>query len=99
MILITGKQRSYLKGLGNNIDPIFQLGKGGLSENFIKQVDDALEARELIKIKILQNCSLEPKEVASELAEKTGAEFVQSIGSKFILYRESKENKKIQLPK
>lgn len=99
MSLITGKQRSYLKGLGNNIDPIFQLGKGGLSKNFIKQVDDALEARELIKIKILQNCSLEPKEVASELAENTGAEFVQSIGSKFILYRESKENKKIQLPK
>ncbi len=97
--MITGKQRSYLKGLGNNIDPIFQLGKAGLSENFIKQVDDALEARELIKIKILQNCALEPKEVASELAEKTGAEFVQSIGSKFILYRESKENKKIQLPK
>jgi RNA-binding protein len=97
--LLTGKQRSYLKGLGNNIEPIFQLGKNGLSENFTKQVEEALEARELIKIKILQNCSLEAKEVGIQLAEETGAELVQSIGSKFILYRESKDNKRIELPK
>jgi len=97
--LLTGKQRSYLKGLANTMDPIFQIGKNGITENFIKQVDDALEARELIKIKVLNNSFLEPKEVANDLAEKLDAEFVQSIGNKFVLYRESKEKKKIQLPK
>ncbi|NLW40750.1 MAG: ribosome assembly RNA-binding protein YhbY [Tissierellia bacterium] len=97
--MLTGKQRSYLKGLANTMDPIFQIGKNGITENFIKQVDDALEARELIKIKVLNNSFLEPKEVANDLAEKLDAEFVQSIGNKFVLYRESKEKKKIQLPK
>lgn len=80
------------------MDPIFQVGKSGITDNFIKQVDEALEARELIKIKVLNNSLLESKEVALELAEKTKAEFVQSIGSKLVLYRESEENKKIQLP-
>ncbi|GFN34499.1 ribosome assembly RNA-binding protein YhbY [Tepidimicrobium xylanilyticum] len=97
--MLTGKQRSYLKALANTMDPIFQVGKNGITENFVKQVDEALEARELIKIKILNNSHLDPTEVANELMEKTNAEFVQSIGNKFVLYRESKENKKIQLPK
>ena len=96
--MLTGKQRSYLKAMANNLDPIFQIGKNGVTENFIKQVDEALEAREIIKIKVLNNSFLDAKEIASELAEKTNAEFVQSIGSKFVLYRESKENKKILLP-
>lgn len=96
--MITGKQRSYLKGIANGIDPIFQLGKNGLTENFIKQVDDALEAREIVKINILKNCDLDPTEIASELSEELKAEFVQSIGRKFTLYRESVDNKKIQLP-
>ena len=96
--MLTGKQRSFLKGIANNLDPIFQIGKNGITENFIKQADDALEAREIIKIKVLNNSFLNPKEVANELAEKTGAEFVQSIGNKFVLYRESKKNKKIELP-
>lgn len=96
--MITGKQRSYLKSLAHKIDPIFQIGKNGLTENFIKQLDEALEARELIKVKILKNSFLNATEVASELAERLGAEFVQSIGNKFVLYRESKENKKIELP-
>ncbi len=97
--MITGKQRSYLKGLANRLDPIFQLGKSGLSENFLKQVDEALETRELVKINILQNCFLDAKEVANEMAEALDAEFVQSIGNKFVLYRESKDNKKINLPR
>lgn len=97
-VLLTGKQRSYLKSLAHNIDPIFQIGKNGLSDNFIKQVEEALETRELIKIKILQNSILDPTEVANEIAEKLDAEYVQSIGSKFVLYKESKDNKKIQLP-
>lgn len=96
--MITGKQRSYLKGLANSLDPIFQVGKNGITENFIKQVDEALEKREIIKIKVLNNSMLDAKEVANILAEKTNAEFVQSIGNKFVLYRESKKNKKIILP-
>jgi len=97
--LITGKQRSYLKSMANNIDSIFQIGKGGISDNLIKQVDDALNAREIVKISILKNNELDPTEVALLLAEKLNAEFVQSIGKKFTLYRESEKNKKIELPK
>lgn len=97
--MLTGKQRSYLKGLANNIEPIFQLGKNGITENFIKQVDDALEARELVKINVLKNSILDATEVASQLTNELKAEFVQSIGRKFVLYRESVENKKIELPK
>ena len=96
--MLTGKQRSYLKGLAHNIDPLFQIGKNGLSDNFIQQVEEALETRELIKIKILQNSILDPTETANEIADAVDAEFVQSIGSKFVLYKESQEDKKIQLP-
>ncbi len=96
--MLTGKQRSYLKGIANNLNPIFQIGKNGITDNFIKQIDEALEAREIVKIKVLNNSFLDAKDVASELAEKTNAEFVQSIGNKFVLYRESRENKKILLP-
>jgi len=97
--VLTGKQRSYLKSMANTMDPIFQVGKSGITDNFIKQIDEALEARELLKVKVLNNSLLEAKEVANDLAEKLDAEFVQSIGNKFVLYRESKENKKISLPK
>ncbi|MBZ2175357.1 ribosome assembly RNA-binding protein YhbY [Schnuerera sp. xch1] len=96
--MLTGKQRSFLKGIANNLDPIFQVGKNGITENFIKQVDQALEAREIIKIKVLNNSLLDAKEVASELAKVTSSEFVQSIGNKLVLYRKSKESKKIVLP-
>ena len=96
--MLTGKQRSYLKSLANPIDPIMQIGKGGVTENVLKQIDDALEARELIKIKILNNSMLEAKETANEIAESVRAEYVQSIGNKFVLYRESKEVL-INLPK
>lgn len=96
--LLTSKQRSYLKGKANNLDPIFQLGKNGLTENFIKQVDGALESRELVKINVLKNCELDPTQVANELVEGLQAEFVQAIGRKFVIYRESQENKKIELP-
>lgn len=96
--MLTGKQRSYLKSIANTMDPIFQVGKNGITENFIKQVEDALEARELIKVKVLNNSLLDATEVASQIAEEIDAEFVQSIGNKFVLYKESKENKKIELP-
>lgn len=97
--MLTGKQRSHLKSLAHNLDPLFQLGKNGLSENFIKQVDEALEARELVKINILNNSSMETEELSRELVEQLGAEFVQNIGNKVIIYRESEENKEINLPK
>ncbi|NLC03343.1 MAG: ribosome assembly RNA-binding protein YhbY [Tissierellia bacterium] len=96
--MLTGKQRSFLKSKANTIDPIFQLGKNGLTESFIKQVDVVLESRELIKINVLNNSGLEAKEIAIQLSEELGAEFVQSMGNKFVIYRESKEEKKIQLP-
>ncbi|WP_422486274.1 ribosome assembly RNA-binding protein YhbY [Gudongella sp. DL1XJH-153] len=96
--LLTGKQRSHLKSIAHNLDPIFQLGKNGLTENFIKQVDDALNAREIIKVSVLKNSDLDPTDVAVELVEKLNAEFVQSIGRRFVIYRESKDNKTIVLP-
>nr|WP_300093922.1 ribosome assembly RNA-binding protein YhbY [Sedimentibacter sp.] len=96
--MLTGKQRSYLKSLANGIDPIMQIGKGGVTDNVLKQIDDALEARELIKIKLLNNSQLEAKQTANEIAESVRAEYVQSIGNKFVLYRESKEAQ-IVIPK
>jgi len=96
--VLTGKQRSYLKSIAHNLDPIFQLGKNGLTENFVKQVDDALTAREIVKVSVLKNSVLDPTDVAVELVETLNAEFVQSIGRRFVIYRESKDNKTIVLP-
>jgi putative RNA-binding protein, YhbY family len=97
--MLTSKQRSYLKSLANTITPIFQVGKGGINENMVKQFNEALEARELIKGTVLNNSMADAKEAAQEIANETGAELVQVIGSKFILYKESKEHKVIELPK
>lgn len=96
--MLTGKQRSYLRSLANGIQPIFQVGKGGINENMVKQFDDALEARELIKSSVLNNSLVGAREICDELAALTRADVVQVIGNKFVLYRESKENKVIELP-
>jgi RNA-binding protein len=96
--MITSKQRSYLRSLGNTIEPIFQIGKGGINENLIQQVKDALEARELIKITVLKNSLLDTRETCDELARLVGAEPVQAIGNRFILYKQSRENQRIFLP-
>ncbi len=96
--MLTGKQRSYLRSLANNLQPIFQVGKGGINDNMIKQFSDALEARELIKATVLKNAECDARPVAQELAEATQAELVQVIGSKFVLYRVSEKNPVIQLP-
>lgn len=96
--MLTGKQRSYLRSLANTIQPIFQVGKGGVNDNMVKQFYDALEARELIKASVLNNSVLDVREVCNELAERTHADVVQVIGNKFVLYRESRENKVIELP-
>ena len=96
---MTSKQRAYLKSLASNIDAVFQIGKGGIDENFIKQIDSALEKRELIKIKALETYLDGPHAAAEELSLETSSEVVQVIGSKIVLYRQSKKNKKIELPK
>lgn len=86
---LTSKQRAQLRGLANSIDTIVQVGKDGIGENLLKQVNDALEARELIKGRVLENSMLSPREAAEELAVKARAEVVQVIGTKFVLYRKS----------
>lgn len=96
---MTTKQRAYLKSLAMTMDPIFQIGKNSMTPELTKAVDEALEARELIKVSVLQNCADDPKELASMLAERTRSQVVQIIGKKIVLYKEGKnEKKKIQLP-
>ena len=96
---MTSKQRAYLKSLAMKIDPIYNIGKGSISPELVQGVRDALEARELIKIGVLQNCMDDPKEFARVLSERTGSQVVQVIGKKIVLYNEGKkEKKKIQLP-
>ncbi len=97
--MITSKQRSYLKSLAQQVKPTVFIGKQGLTENILKELETGFESRELVKVKIQEGCELSPKEVANEFSEKLGAEFVQAIGRKFILYRESKDNKQIILPR
>ncbi len=96
--MLTGKQKRYLRSLGMELVPIIQLGKGGIGENLLNQVEDALEARELIKGRVLNNCLEEPKEIAGELASQAGAELVQVIGRNFLLYRRAKEKPVIEMP-
>ena len=91
---MTSKQRAYLKGLAMTMDPIFQMGKASLTPENTKAIDEALAARELIKISVLQNCLDDPKEIASVLAERTHSQVVQVIGKKIVLYREGKDDKK-----
>ena len=97
---MTSKQRSYLKGIAMTTEPILQIGKSSLTPEFTASVNEALEARELIKISVLQNCMDDPKVIAQVLAERTNSEVVQVIGKKIVLYKEGKkEKKKIILPK
>ena len=86
---LTSKQRAQLRGLANDIDTIVHIGKDGIGDNLIKQADDALEARELIKGKVLENSMLSAREGAEELAKATRSQVVQVIGTKFVLYRQS----------
>ena len=95
--MITSKERAYLRSLSNGIDAIFQIGKGGVNPNQLKQIDDALEKRELVKVHVLENSLLDTRAVCDEVAAILGAEPVQVIGKKFIIYKESKENKTIDL--
>ena len=96
--MLTGKQKRYLRAMGNEMAPILQVGKGGIAETVIAQTAEALEARELIKCRVLQNCLEEPKTVADELAEHVQADLVQVIGRNFLLFRPSKNKPEIVLP-
>ena len=95
---MTSKQRAYLKGLAMTMDQIFQFGKNSLTHENTAAIAEALEARELIKISVLNNCADDPREIAQMVAERTRSQVVQVIGKKIVLYKESKDNKKIILP-
>ncbi|MEC2076484.1 ribosome assembly RNA-binding protein YhbY [Metabacillus fastidiosus] len=97
--MLKGKQKRYLRSEAHHLNPIFQVGKGGVNENMVKQISEALEARELIKINILQNCEEDRNTVADKLSKGAKAELVQVIGNTIVLYKESVENKKITLPR
>lgn len=97
---MTGKERAAFRAQANHLEPLFQVGKGGMSDALIKQTDDALRARELIKVKVLLESSpITPRETADELAKATGAEVIQVIGGVIVLYRESPELKEKALQK
>ena len=97
--MLNSKQRAYLRSLAVHIDTIFQIGKGGINENMTEQISNALEARELIKLRVLDNSDYSSREAAEEIAEIVNADVVQVVGTRFVLYRESKKHKKIELIK
>lgn len=97
--MLTSKQRAYLRSLAATADTIVIIGKGGITENVITQVRDALKARELVKGKVLENSLLSAREVCEALAQECRAEQIQSIGSKFVLYKRNETEPKIELPK
>ncbi|MFT8322370.1 MAG: ribosome assembly RNA-binding protein YhbY [Bacillus sp. (in: firmicutes)] len=96
--MLKGKQKRFLRAKAHHLNPIFQVGKGGVNDNMIIQIGEALEIRELLKVSILQNCDEDKQTIAEELAAGTKAELVQLIGSTIVLYKESSENKTINLP-
>ncbi|MDD6483677.1 MAG: ribosome assembly RNA-binding protein YhbY [Clostridiales bacterium] len=99
--MINGKQRAYLRKIGHDLEPIFQIGKEGITDTVLDGLDKAIEKRELIKVRILESALLDTKPACNEIAQRLGAEPVQAIGNKFILYRPASEEKKrkIELPK
>ncbi len=96
---MTSKQRAYLRGLANTLDPIVHVGKGGLSDTIVKQADDALTARELIKGRVLETAPETAKDIAPQLASATSAQLVHVIGRTFVLYRRNEKEPKITLPR
>ena len=95
--MITSKQRAKLRGIANTTDTILQVGKSGIGDTLVTQVQDALRAREIVKMKVLENSIYTAREAATELAEKTGADIVQCIGSKFVLYKRNNKEPKIEI--
>lgn len=97
-MMLTGKQKRFLRSKAHHVKPIFQVGKIGVNDNMLVQINEALEKRELIKVSILQNCLDDKDTIAEQIQEGTGAEIVQIIGNNIVLYKESEENKQLQLP-
>ncbi len=97
--MLNSRQRAQLRGLANSLETIFQVGKSGINEQLFKQVDEALEKRELIKLRVLETAPVTSREAADVIAKQVGADVVQVIGSRFVMYRESKDNKTIKLVK
>ena len=97
--MLTSKQRASLRAMASSLETIFQVGKGGVNDNMCEQISNALEARELIKLRVLDNCDLNAKEAAQIISEETDSDVVQVIGTRFVLYRESVDHKKIELPR
>ena len=95
---MTSKQRAYLKGKAMVMEPIFQVGKSNLTPEVTGAIDEALEARELIKINVLKNCTEDPRQLAEMLAERTHSAVVQVIGRKIVLFRQAREKSRYQLP-
>ena len=95
--MLTGKQRAALRRMANPMDTIFQVGKSGISDESVRTVDSALEARELIKLRVLETSPYTAREAAEAFAEATGADVVAVIGTRFVLYRESKKKMRIEL--
>lgn len=95
--MLTSKQRAHLRSIAQGLDTIFQIGKGGVSEETCSQIENALEARELIKARVLDNSGYTARDAAEEIANAIGCEVVQCVGSKFVLYKESTKKKKISL--
>lgn len=95
--MITSKQRAYLRSLATNLDTIFQVGKGGITEEMCTQIANALEARELIKLRVLDNSGYTAKEAAAEIADAIDCDVVACVGTKFVLYKESLKKKRIEL--
>lgn len=96
---MTSKERAYLRGLANTIDAIFQVGKGGISDVLLEQLNNAIEARELVKITVLETAPGSAKELAEEIAKGTNSVVVQTVGNKITLFRQKKKNSKIEFPK
>lgn len=95
---LTGKQKRFLRALGSTLDPVVQIGKSGVIESVAESAEQALTAREIIKVRVLQNCPEEPKAAIAALAKATGAELVQVIGRNGLLYKKNAEKSKIELP-
>ena len=98
-MVMTSKQRAYLKGLAMDLEATFQIGKASLTPEFVETLTEGFNKKELLKVSVLKNCADDPREIAEMLAERTRSQVVQVIGKKIVLYKENKDHKKIELPK
>jgi RNA-binding protein len=98
-MVMTSKQRAYLKGLAMDLEATFQIGKASLTPEFVETITEGFNKKELLKVSVLKNCADDPREIAEMLAERTRSQVVQVIGKKIVLYKENKDHKKIELPK